>query len=90
MQDDGGQQQQLFRTGPELRVRLDSTDPDSGRSVLALVSADTGQIGAQLEKVLCHGPGNDAFSTMQCMLPINKTNMCYCLDKDASWGELLR
>ena len=44
-------QQQQLRAGPELRLRLDSQDAESGRSVKALVTVDSSPNGARLEKV---------------------------------------
>ncbi len=44
-------QQQHLGAGPELRLRLESLDADSGRSVKALVTADPNQSGPRLQKV---------------------------------------
>ena len=45
------QRQQHLGGGPELHLRLESLDADSGRSVKALVTADPNQNGPCLQKV---------------------------------------
>ncbi len=51
-QQDSSSRQQQLDIGPGLRLRLDSLDADSGRSVKALVTADASLNGPRLQKVL--------------------------------------
>ena len=47
-------QQQMPESGPQLRLRLESTDPESGRSLTAQLSASAAKGSPQLRKV-CSG-----------------------------------
>lgn len=44
-------QQQMPESGPELRLRLESTDPDSGRSLTALLGSNAKEGSPQVRKV---------------------------------------
>ena len=50
-QQDSSRQQRRLSVGPEVRLRLDSLDADSRRSVKALVAADASVNGPRLQKV---------------------------------------
>ncbi|CAK0740485.1 hypothetical protein CVIRNUC_001254 [Coccomyxa viridis] len=80
-------QQQMPESGPELRLRLESTDPDSGRSLTALLGSNAKEGNPQVRKVACSIPlGSDRASCLTALWNGRGDDVAWTLHPQAGRG----